>query len=880
MSLAQCDTLESYLSHYGPLLGRKAVSSLSPLHVPGEHDALPMDGFSRQPFEPQAHVITAGVKAIRRQKSLIVCGEMGTGKTLIGACICHTAAKGRPYRALVMCPDHLVDKWKREIEATIPEASVFTFEKSNKNKADDSWKDALRFMWARRSSSGRKWVEPLTPEWVVVGRNQSKWDPEWIGLGEKKPKFVTKTIVTGREVVFDEKGDYIWENGHKKTQAIMDVVVCCPECGQVVHKKNGNPMVLEELEKKQHTCPEMYLQEFDPKSDRVKGHAVRDDIGDRVGSGLDRICPIPDRYSDARLGRVIVIDGRRYEVRVCGAPLWSWTAKPRKWAPARILHKKCRGMFGYFILDEMHEEKSDESAQSMAAGKLMASCDKTIGLTGTLIGGYANHIFPLLLRMAPKSLCDEGFEWGHNMAFLKAYGRVDTIVTAKDGEGGGSSKVRGSTSMRRTSGSTNKREAARPGIMPTIFGRHLIGTAAFIGLEEMTDELPELVDFAVHDPQDPRYPGAGPVPVAMDADQAQEYGRIAEILTTRVKELLKRGSMKLLGAMLHTLMDYPDRPFDWKPRFEGRQAVGYFQDPDNYKETNWVDVCQPADLCRNTVRPKEKALVDLCIREVAAGRQVWVYVQMTNKRDVQTRLAGLLEEAGLKAGVLRSTAVKPRDREAWIEKQGKKYDVILSHPVLVQTGLDLFSKREGGHNFATIVFYETGYNLFTMRQAARRAWRIGQQLDCRVYYLYYEQTMQQRAMSLMAKKMKAANQLEGKFSAEGLVAMTGEDNDQMAMAKSLNDSLEDVRRNWGKIAPAKQRSIVKLARSGALDILADRASQSDVTAIHAGLVAEAVILSADEPEPHEEVSTGSMSRAELAVLFRQMQELGIDLDNL
>jgi hypothetical protein len=53
---------------------------------------------------------------------------------------------------------------------------------------------------------------------------------------------------------------------------------------------------------------------------------------------------------------------------------------------------------------------------------------------------------------------------------------------------------------------------------------------------------------------------------------------------------------------------------------------------------------------------------------------------------------------------------------------------------LVKTGLDLFSKKQGGHNYPTIVFYETGHNLFTMRQAARRAWRIGQPCDCRVYY--------------------------------------------------------------------------------------------------------------------------------------------------
>src|SRR5579864_2857292 len=96
------------------------------------------------------------------------------------------------------------------------------------------------------------------------------------------------------------------------------------------------------------------------------------------------------------------------------------------------------------------------------------------------------------------------------------------------------------------------------------------------------------------------------------------------------------------------------------------------------------------------------------------------------------------------------------------------------HPRLVETGLDLFDKG-GGHNFSTLVFYETGYNLFTLRQAARRSWRIGQTKACKVHYLYYVSSLQERAMTLMGRKLEAAEALEGKFSAEGLAAMAGDD---------------------------------------------------------------------------------------------------------
>ena len=67
---------------------------------------------------------------------------------------------------------------------------------------------------------------------------------------------------------------------------------------------------------------------------------------------------------------------------------------------------------------------------------------------------------------------------------------------------------------------------------------------------------------------------------------------------------------------------------------------------------------------------------------------------------------------------------------------------------LAEAGLDLFDKG-GSYNFPTLIFYQTGYNLFTMRQASRRAWRIGQRRDCKVIYLYYGGTLQARAMALM-----------------------------------------------------------------------------------------------------------------------------------
>ena len=125
---------------------------------------------------------------------------------------------------------------------------------------------------------------------------------------------------------------------------------------------------------------------------------------------------------------------------------------------------------------------------------------------------------------------------------------------------------------------------------------------------------------------------------------------------------------------------------------------------------------------------------------------------------------------------------------------------MISHPQPVGTGMTLFGAN-GRHNFSTLVFYETGYDLFTLRQASRRSWRIGQKLPCHVHYLYYAESMQQKAMGLMARKLDASLALEGQFSSEGLAALSADGGSlAMELAKSLVENIEfgEVERVWAK----------------------------------------------------------------------------------
>ncbi len=115
---------------------------------------------------------------------------------------------------------------------------------------------------------------------------------------------------------------------------------------------------------------------------------------------------------------------------------------------------------------------------------------------------------------------------------------------------------------------------------------------------------------------------------------------------------------------------------------------------------------------------------------------------------------------------------------------------VMSNPRIVCTGLELFDAFDGKYNFNTLVFNQTGYWLDVVRQAAGRSWRIGQQKDCEIHYLFYENTMQEKAARLMAEKTKAAQAVDGKFTDSGLTSLTGGVEDAaMVLAKSLSQKI-------------------------------------------------------------------------------------------
>ncbi len=97
----------------------------------------------------------------------------------------------------------------------------------------------------------------------------------------------------------------------------------------------------------------------------------------------------------------------------------------------------------------------------------------------------------------------------------------------------------------------------------------------------------------------------------------------------------------------------------------------------------------------------------------------------------------------------------------------------------MKTGLDLL-------DFPSILFMQTGYNVYTVQQASRRSWRIGQKQDVVIYYLGYEDSAQASCLSLMASKIAVAMSTSGDMPDTGLdILNQGGDSIEVELARQL-----------------------------------------------------------------------------------------------
>lgn len=685
------DSIAAYLRAWAPELGERILRTYPPLQGFSDGVSPLIDRLLRKPFPAQTLAIMGVVRRWNEARGAAVIAECGTGKTLISLGAVQVHSDRKLFTALAMVPPQLVEKWAREALLTLPRVRVFFI-------------DGLRTLTSSASHGGVNEVRLRHGRIVREGLRTTLTELRLRKTGRSARAHwdsicgFPALFIVGRD---RGKLSYFWRHTYGLAR-------CGRYQGSVVNPDTGCPIYLGD-DGERLLCVDF------------KKAKLSETLGTRNGG-------------DAAKSR-----------KELYSALWQADGKKiRRFAPVDFIGRYMPDFFDYAIADEVHELKGD-TAQGNALGTLAGCAQRTVVLTGTLLGGYADEVFNILFRLEATKMVKEGFEHGDAgvRLFTETYGLLEK-VTVIEPEDNSCSEAR-----------VTKRVRRRPGASPLLFGRFLMTLGAFISLEDISEALPPYQEEVLS--------------VEMDRPLKDAYKRLEEDVKKALKE--HRGNQSVAGVALNALLLYPDRPFGLG------NLYGWELNPETQRREKFL-ISETLDLTEACVYAKERRLVEEVKAELARGRRCQIYAVYTQKRDVTRRLEQILATEGIRVAVL-TTDVPPESREGWYERQLRSgVQAVICHPKLVQTGLDLIE-------FPTILFYETGYSIYVLRQASRRSWRIGQRLPVKVKFLHYAETMQESCLRLMGKKLLVSLAMEGKFSSEGLQAINEEDDILMAMAREL-----------------------------------------------------------------------------------------------
>lgn len=771
--LEEIENLTSYMENFNDKLIDKLSSEVEPGYNPlVDKPHKIFDTYDTQLFPVQAHVASAMAKRLGEgQKSVINQGEMSTGKskmmTAIADAYSRDIKKKSGYFSIVMVPPSLTDKWAtEEIYDLIPNASIILIKNTSELiKYHQNW-----------IKQGRP--KPLVPTFFVISFT---------------------TIRSGAAIEPAVKFESIKTSTQKSKHDVQPYRFgyICTDCGkphQVIESKSfefdqdGNEVVKEQKRL-------MLEDEFGSGRRLTNSNRPANAFCSECGSSLWKHST-PTRYNGFKdwvknvenplsaaievgdnIGVTNILKNQPSIPKIVG--------KPRRVATIEYIRRKMKGFFDVCIIDEIHMLKSGNSAQGNALGSLVAASKKCIAGTGTLFGGKAEDIYYIMWKLFPTEMVKEGFSYENVQEWNEMYGNIertsyansenDTEFTNKQSRGGRSSRT------------TVK---VKPGISPFVFGRFLVQNTCLVRLLDVWPDPVELVDVPT-------------ILIDMNEEQKQTYENMKIEFETEIEANRFRKEDNIPNLWLlytETGISYLDNPGQY-PEVYGKQK-------DGKRKLLWeapkINVEKPL--------PKEQKLIEIITGEILENRPTIIYVRDTGAsnadRDIQPRLKNVLEEhvKGAKVAILRSNTTDTDKRSIWlknkIEKEG--VNVIICSMKLVEVGLDLLKTP-------TLIFYQFNWSMFTMSQAARRAFRIGQNRECRLYYLAYQDSFQEQMAMLIAQKNRASQAINGSVSSEGLSAMLGESGDlQEMLIKSIKDgeTLKGSTEEWIATTTDRAREIL------------------------------------------------------------------------
>src|SRR5699024_9834466 len=483
----------------------------------------------------------------------------------------------------------------------------------------------------------------------------------------------------------------------------------CPDCGEVIISpeatKEEPDMVAswKDAVKSPHIAPE----EADYIGSKIMANGLPEHYvekwSDKIRRFECRSCAITeiDNTEDDE-GMTKIIQRNNSLVRPALRSRGEDRVRPR-WMIAQIFQRMLKNHFHLGIFDEIQQMKASNSGRGLSFHKLQKSTRKNLFLTATLTNGEATSIQSTLWRSDPKSLIDDGFSHlSSDIAWAKRYGVLEQVTTQKD------SGVIGATTNRRNERVLLK---TKPGISPRLTTKHLLHKSIFLDLGELNLPLVKKEEI--------------PVIIPLKDKHKECYKKFESELFHNAQSLQKEIGQGAWARYNPATLNYADQPhIEQNINFTNREGdllenVSSVKFPEEFKTA------------------KEEALIDIVKKNISEDRGCIIYNHFTGQYKQNERLQEILLKEGIDSEIL-DTNVSSAKRFDWLERQKKLgTKVLIMNMSLVQVGLDLLE-------WSSIIYYQLNDDINTLRQAGGRNWRIGQNRNCRIYYLVNEETQQMR----------------------------------------------------------------------------------------------------------------------------------------
>ena len=784
--------MQTFLEEHAVAIGQIIQARYKPLYIePTEEEWTALSGLMKHKRLPgrkasgllpaQKHVAIAAARSCKAQGWVDAVAEMGFGKSATSLATLHLMGA---WPAILIAPGHLTKKWAREVKDVIPGATPIIVE-----HIDDMVR--LHREYPKAQAKATKLI-------VIISKERAKLGPGW--------RHVTK-----------QKKITLWDEKRGPQHLIEHR---CPKCNKQLTGKEDVPLY-GKLPNRRLFCQGVIKEDKEAGTKNSRGSQ---DSQNPVVPTQKRICgeALYESVSrhEGRPGRKPPIFG--------GPPITEETAatrhndiKLRRWSIALYIKKKMKTYFGMCVADEFHQYKGKSTDQARAYHHLIDAAKYTMNLTGTIFGGKSTDLFWLRYRV-DRDIREE-FSFHDELRWAKEYGRLEyTINTEEENEedGGFSGKRRHSTAAKEI-----------PGISPLVYGR-LLPSCIFARIADLGYELPEysehIIKLDMNLPQRLQYDWLfdtliGHLQSLFESFEPGSNKEASKLLSVWLQNTLNRPNAAFrpdliqwknpllekfaenirpshLPYEVHETPDHRRRAFDLihgpaiavgseeKLRFQDYDLdhTSQFLKPEEihlleqtYDPKAWQERIEAAEQLLKMIQsddqpmamppvlnhasevlPKEEWLIGKCLAELKHNRKCLIFVRQTGTRDIQPRLKSLLRTAGLRADIL-PNSLAPSAREKWIDKNMQHMDILIVNPKKVETGLDLVK-------FSTAIFYEIEYSLYTMWQAMRRTWRLGQTKPVKIYFPVYRDSMESGALNLMGRKMQAALMLYGDNAASAI----------------------------------------------------------------------------------------------------------------